>query len=126
MPPYLHDIILLYLTVIDDREGSDPAERNAVLDLAQRWAPGADRSDLEAVVETASLALRSGLRGGLELLAQDLCKQLPAGGCRRLLSDLGALAHVDGHLTQHEAETISLVRAAFARAHYASGVHASI
>ncbi|MEM1117065.1 MAG: hypothetical protein AAF845_16355 [Bacteroidota bacterium] len=125
MPSYLHDIILLYLTVLDDRGGGAPAEHNLMLELAHRWAPDAERSDIEAVARTASLALRGGLRGGIDLLTKSLCDQLPAGRCRELLSDLGALARADGHLTQHEAETISLVRSAFARRHYGSGAHAS-
>ena len=126
MPTYLHDIVLLYLSVLDARDGSDPHERNLVGHLAHRWAPEADSAEVEAVVETAYLAARSGLDIDPEALAQDLCDQLPTGGCKRLLSDLGALARADGHLTQHEAETISLVRNEFARRRYAAGAHASI
>lgn len=124
MPTYLHDIILLYLMVLDDRGSSDPAERDLVIRLAQRWATDTARTDIEAVVETAALAIRSGLHRTPKALARDLCETLQ-DDCKRLLSDLGALARADGHLTQHEAETISLVRTVLSQRRYGAGTQAS-
>lgn len=125
MPRYLHDIILLYLAVLDARAGRDIYEQDLVARLAHRWAPDLPVADIEAVVETAYLAVHSGLRLDAQVLARDLCDELPEGECQRLLSDLGALARADGHLTQHEARTISLVRNEFAKRRYGAGAQAS-
>lgn len=126
MPPYLHQIVLLYLSVLDEKTGVDPSERALVVELTQRWVPDSAAAEVEAVVDTAALAVRSGLRLEPEATARDLCDSLPPGGCQRLLSDLGAIARADGHLTQHEAQTIGLIRASLAkRSTYAAGAHAS-
>lgn len=125
MPQYIQQIVLLYLSVLDSRTGGDPSERALVVLLAHRWVPDHDVASVEAVVDTAVLAIRSGLRYDPEAVARDLCETLPPGGCQRLLSDLGAIARSDGHLSHHEAETIGRIRTSLSRRSYAAGAHAS-
>lgn len=126
MPQYVHQVILLYLSVLDARTGGAPSERSLVVELARRWAPRLAPAEIEAIVDTAALAVRSGLRVDPEATARELCETLPPGGCQQLLSDLGAIARADGHLTRHEAETIGLIRSSLAkRPPYAAGAQAS-
>lgn len=108
-PQAVHDVVLLYLAVID-AEARAPQERQMAIDLARQWAPHQPAEDIEAIVDTAYAAARSGHAIELEALAASLGKQLPGSACKKLLSDLGLIARADGRLTQSEAEAIAIAR----------------
>ena len=108
-PLQLHNVILLYLSVIDTETWRwEPRERQLAIHLARKWAPAIP--DIEAVVDTAFLAVRSGLRFDPEAVAGDLCASFCHDARLQLISDLGLLARAGGHLTRREAEAIALAR----------------
>lgn len=103
-------MVHLYLAVVDTTSRvHDPDERRVAIDLARRWAAD-DSEDIEAIVDTAYVAARSGL--DVERIAGDLRQALSSDDCKRLLADLGRIAQADGHLTVREAQAIGTIRAA--------------
>lgn len=107
----LPSLVLLYLAVARaDADVLDAHERDLALQLALKWAPGVALADVEATVDTACLAARSGLGLDVEALAEEVRAILPHEAQLRLLSDLGLMARADGHLTQREAEVIGRAR----------------
>ena len=112
----LPNIVLLYLSVARaDGAGLDVHEREMAVRLAQQWAPEVPVAEVEAVVDTARVALRSGGDLDVAALAEELYRDLPPGAGLRLLSDLGLIARADGHLTRDEAAAISRARSALLR-----------
>lgn len=110
----LTQVVHLYLAVAHTEFGAhEPHERQLAVQLSQQWAPRCAQAEIEAVVDTAYVAARSGFSEGFEAIAEDLCRELPPTLCTRLLTDLGLMARADGHVTLQEARVISLVRAAF-------------
>lgn len=110
----LTQVVHLYLTVADpSRVSLEPHERQLAVHLSRQWEPETSLHDVEAIVDTAYAATRSGLQPGVGEVAQEVCRLFPPGDTHRLLKDLGLMAAADGHLTQHEAEVIGQVRAAF-------------
>ena len=113
-PDCLAQVVHLYLAVAETAGGArEPHERQLAIDLSRRWAPSFGRGAVEAVVDTAYAAARSGLSPRTQEIAEELCQDLPPSACQRLLIDLGLIARADGHLSRHKAETIARVRAAF-------------
>lgn len=113
-PQHLPQLAHLFLAVADAEAGDhEPYERQLAVELCCAWAPQHSREDVEAVVDTAYLAARSGFQVEVEALADQLCDVLPPEQCARLLKDLGLMARADGCLTLQEARTISLVRHTF-------------
>lgn len=107
-------VVHLYLAVCETSSGDqDLHKRQLTVQLSQQWAPECEREEIEAVVDTAFLAARSGFSGTVEAVAKALCDELPSEMCTRLLTDLGLIACADGHLTYEEARIIGLVRSAF-------------
>lgn len=110
-PSQLHSVVLLYLSVFDPEAWrSVPCERHLTIQLARRRVPASTLSDVEAVVDTALLAIRSGVRPSATELAGDLCETLSVPARQELLGDLGLLARAGGRLTRREAEAIALLR----------------
>lgn len=112
----LPNIVLLYLSVAKaDGSSLDAHEREMAVRLAQQWAPGVPTAEIEAVVDTARVAVRSGDDLDVGALADELYRDLPPGSGLRLLSDLGLIARADGHLTHDEATAIGRARSALLR-----------
>ena len=113
----LPNIVLLYLSVARAGEGGvDVHEREMAIRLAQQWAPLVPTAEIEALVDTARVAIRSGGELDVAALAEELYQDLPPGAGLRLLSDLGLIARADGHLTHDEAAAISRARSVLNRA----------
>lgn len=113
-PSLLLQVVHLYLAVVD--AGDRPVElheRSRAISLARQWAPDDDADAVEAVVDTAYVAVRAGT--DVEKIAREVVRRLQPADCLRLLADLGRMAKADGHLSLHEARTIAAIRAAFAR-----------
>ena len=109
----LRDIVHIYLAVArTDSSGAEPHERQLAVQLAQAWAPECRRSRVEAIVDTAYVAVRGGLAGPWDATARKLRGELSIEDCQRLLRDLGLIARADGHLTVDEARVIASVRGA--------------
>lgn len=109
----LRDIVHIYLAVArTDSGGAEPHERQLAVQLGQAWAPECQRSRVEAIVDTAYVAVRGGLTGPCDAIARKLCRELSHEDCQRLLRDLGLIARADGHVTVDEARVIALVRGA--------------
>lgn len=112
----LTQVVHLYLAVADTRhEDLEPHERQLAIFLSRRWEPTFDLDAVEAVLDTAYAAARSGLNPSVDEIASELSHTLPPEGGRRLLKDLGLMARADGHLTRQEAEVIGQVRSALMR-----------
>ena len=110
----LTQMIHLYLAVADTDSGEhEPHERQLAIDLMRRWEPGCDADAIEAIVDTAYVAARSGR--DVERIVGELRQTLSFEDRNRLLADHGRMARADGHLTLREAEVIGQVRAAFRR-----------
>ena len=110
----LTQVVHLYLSVAHAGSGDqEPHERQLAVQLSQQWAPWCDRTEIEAVVDTAYVAVRSGFSVGFESIAEELRRELPPALCTRLLTDLGLMALADGRVTLQEARVIGLVREAF-------------
>lgn len=108
----LAQVVHLYLAVADTRSGDhEPHERQLAIDLMRRWEPRCDTEAIEAIVDTAYVAARSGYE--VERIVGDLRETLSFEDRNRLLADLGRIARADGHLTLREAEIIGQIRAAF-------------
>ena len=113
----LPNIVLLYLSVARaDENGLDVHEREMAVELARQWAPSVPVAEVEAVVDTARVAVRSGSDLDVAALAEELYRDLPPGSGLRLLSDLGLIARADGHLTRDEATAIGRARSVLFRA----------
>ncbi len=111
--PQLSKVIQLFIAVAQkDRDGYEPHERQATVQLSQQWAPGFDRSTIEAMVDTAYVAARSGFGKRTEDIAAELRAKLSAELRTRLIRDLGLIASADGHLTLDEARLIGSLRSA--------------
>lgn len=109
----LAKILQLYLAIAHKGNGSyEPHERQATVQLSQQWAPDYDRAEIEAMVDTAYAAVRSGFGQGIEAIAEELSGQLPSELRTRLVRDLGLIARADGHLTLREARLIGSLRSA--------------
>lgn len=110
----LSRLVLLYLAVA---YGADhifaEAERRTVVHLARRWAPGLDAEAVQAVVDTAFIAMRQ-FDGDVEALARDLHAGLTSSTRRTVLADLGRIASADGHISYEEADVIARIRATWA------------
>lgn len=100
----------MFLAVTDSAAAPEPHERQRAIELARRWAPEAEAPYVSAMVDTAYVAVRSGV--DVEAIAEELCEKLSREACLRLVSDLGRIAQADGHLSLHEAQMIARVRAA--------------
>lgn len=112
----LPNIVLLYLAVAKaDGGGLDAHEREMAVELARQWAPDVPVTEVEAVVDTARVAVRSADVLDVTALAEDLYRDLPPGSGLRLLSDLGLIARADGHLTRDEAAAIGRARSVLFR-----------
>ena len=110
----LTQVVHLYLAVADTDSGEqEPHERQLAIDLMRRWEPGFDAKAIEAIVDTAYVAARSGYE--VERIVKELREALSFEDRNRLLADLGRIARADGHLTLREAEVIGQIRAAFRR-----------
>ncbi len=111
---FLVSIVHLYLSVCETATGDQELhKRQLAVRLSQQWAPECDPAEVEAVVDTAFVAARSGFSETAETIAETLHNELSPEMCARLLTELGLLACADGHLTRQEARVISLVRMAF-------------
>ena len=112
---YLRQVVHLFLAVVDTDLGKrEPHERALAIELSQQWAPQCDRVTIEAVVDTAYVATRSGC--DIDAIARELRESLSVADRNRLLADLGRIAQADGHLTLREASVIRRIRAAFGSA----------
>lgn len=108
----LHKLVLLYLSVAYDSDRNfDPAEHHMVLRLIRQWMPGLTPSEVDAIVDTALKAIRSGMTDDLETLAHAVGVGLSPRLRRRVLTDLGKIARADGFLSVQEASIIRRVRA---------------
>lgn len=108
----LHKLVLLYLSVAYDSDRNfDPAEHHMVLRLIRQWMPGLAPSEVDAIVDTALKAIRSGMTDDLETLAHAVGVGLSPRLRRRVLTDLGKIARADGFLSVQEASIIRRVRA---------------
>lgn len=104
-------VVHLYLAVADTRrEDLEPHERQLAISLSRRWEPTFDVDAIEAVLDTAYAAARSGLNPRVDEIVRELRRTLPPADGQRLLKDLGLMARADGHLTRQEAEVIGQVR----------------
>jgi uncharacterized tellurite resistance protein B-like protein len=113
----LPNLVLLYLSVARaDGAGLDAHERMTAVALARQWAPTVGLAEVEAVVDTAQVALRAGRGLDVEALAEELYRDLPPSAALRLLADLGLIARADGHLTRDEAAAIGRARSVLFRA----------
>lgn len=108
----LTQVVHLYLAVADTDSGEhEPHERQLAIELMRRWEPQCDAAAIEAIVDTAYVAARSGR--DVERIVSELRETLSFEDRNRLLTDLGRIARADGHLTLREAEVIGQVRSAF-------------
>ena len=113
----LRDLVLLYLVVGYGGEDSlASTEHDAIVELARKWAPAQRRDTMEAIVDTAAVAARSGLGRDVDRLAHSLRAALPPGHRQRVLSDLAHVARADGVLSVVEASMIGRVRSAWGHA----------
>ncbi|MEO0560071.1 MAG: TerB family tellurite resistance protein [Bacteroidota bacterium] len=116
-PERLRDLVLLYLAVGYGGDDSlATAEHDAIVELAQKWAPGQGRYDTEAIVDTAAVATRSGLGPTIDEIVRALRPALLPGHRQRVLSDLAHVARADGVLTIAEASMIRRIRSAWGHA----------
>ncbi|MDT0631027.1 TerB family tellurite resistance protein [Rubrivirga sp. S365] len=110
----LTQVVHLYLAVADTASGEhEPHERQLAIDLMRRWEPRCDEEAIEAIVDTAYVAARSGYE--VDRIVGELREALSFEDRNRLLADLGRIARADGHLTLREAEIIGQIRSAFRR-----------
>ena len=108
----LAQVVHLYLAVTDtDSVDHEPHERQLAIDLMRRWEPRCDAEAIEAIVDTAYVAARSGYE--VDRAITELRETLSFEDRNRLIADLGRMARADGHLTLREAEVIGQIRAAF-------------
>lgn len=116
-PDHLRDLVLLYLAVgYGDAGTLATAEHDAIVELALQWAPPQRRDATRAIVDTASVASRSGLVGDVDAIARALLPALPPPHRQRALSDLARVARADGGLSVSEASLIGRVRSVWGRA----------
>lgn len=110
----LSRLVLLYLAVAygADHDFAE-AERRTVVHLARRWDPGLDGEALQAIVDTALVAMRQ-FDGDVETLAHDLHARLTPETRRTVLADLGRIATADGYISVEEADVIARIRSAWA------------
>lgn len=107
----LHRLVLLYLYVAYQADHHfDPRERQAVIELATRWAPDVEADEVAKVVDAAFKATRSGGSAEVDTLAQEVGLELTPDERLRVLTDLGQIARADGYLSTGEAGIISRVR----------------
>lgn len=113
----LAQVVHLYLAVAGTTDADrEPHERQLTIDLSRRWAPSFGPGAVEAVVDTAYTASRSGMGPRVLDVAEELCRDLPESARRRLLVDLGIMARADGRLSRRQAQTIAQVRVALGTA----------
>lgn len=109
---HLARLVLLYLLVAYETDHHfDPRERQAILQLAAKWAGASSTEHVEEIVDTAFAATRSGHADEVDALAHAVGSELTLGQRRHVLTDLGQIARADGYLSAGEANVISRIRA---------------
>jgi len=107
----LHRLVLLYLYVAYKADHNfDPRERQAVIELATRWAPDAEPHEVAEIVDAAFAVTRGGRGNEVDTLAQEVGLELTPEERLRVLADLGKIARADGYLSAGEAGLISRIR----------------
>lgn len=115
-PDQLHRLVLLYLSVAYETDHHfDPLERQAVIQLAMRWAGDLDAEHVAEIVDTAFTITRSGHADEVDQLAREIGAELMPEQRRHVLTDLGQIARADGYLSAGEASMISRIRTLWGR-----------